>query len=57
MASIRKLKSGNYQVQIRRTDLPPVCKTLSKLKDARAFANEVEGSTKPIRKLDNVDTR
>lgn len=51
MASIRKLKSGNYQVQIRLTGLPPVAKTFSKKKDALSFVKQVEGDTELHRKL------
>lgn len=51
MASIRKLKSGNYQVQIRLVGLPPVAKTFSKKKDATAFIKQVEGDTELQRKL------
>jgi integrase len=51
MASIRKLQSGNYQVQIRLIDLPPVTKTFSKKKDATEFIKLVEGDTELQRKL------
>lgn len=51
MASIRKLQSGNYQVQIRITGLPPVSKSFSKKKDATAFVKAVEGDTELLRKL------
>lgn len=51
MASIRKLKSGNYQVQIRLLGLPPVTKTFSTKKDATAFIRQVEGNTELHRKL------
>ena len=51
MASIRKLKSGNYQVQIRRAGLSPVTKSFVKKKDALAFSRQVEGDTELQRKL------
>lgn len=51
MASIRKLSSGNYQVQIRLLGLPSVTKTFSKKKDANAFVKQVEGDTELQRKL------
>jgi len=51
MASIRKLKSGNYQVQIRLKDLSPLTKTFSKKKDAVAFIKQVEGDSELHRKL------
>jgi integrase len=51
MASIRKLDSGNYQVQIRVSGLPHVTKTFSKKKDAIAFAKTVEGDSELQRKL------
>lgn len=51
MASIRKLRSSNYQVQIRLVGLPSVTKTFSKKKDASAFVKQVEGDTELQRKL------
>jgi integrase len=51
MASIRKLKSGNYQVQVRLVGLPPVTKSFSKMKNATAFVKQVEGDTELHRKL------
>ncbi len=51
MASIRKLPSGNYQVQIRITGLTPVTRTFSKKKDATAFVKTVEGDSELQRKL------
>jgi integrase len=51
MASIRKLKSGNYQVQIRLSGIPPVTRTFSRKKDASAFAKQVEGDSELLRKL------
>jgi integrase len=51
MASIRKLKSGNYQVQIRIAGLPPVTKSFSKKKDATTFVKQVEGDSELQRKL------
>lgn len=51
MASIRKLPSGNYQVQIRRAGLPPVTKSFARKRDATEFAKQVEGDTELQRKL------
>ena len=46
-----KLKSGNYQVQIRLLGLPPVTKTFSKKKTATAFIKQIEGDAELQRKL------
>lgn len=51
MASIRKLASGNYQVQIRRAGMPAVTRSFAKKKDADAFIRQVEGNTELHRKL------
>lgn len=51
MASIRKLASGRYQVQIRRAGMPSVTRSFTKKKDADAFVREVEGNTELARKL------
>lgn len=51
MASIRKLPSGNYQVQIRLVGMPPVCRSFAKKRDADAFVREVAGNTELQRKL------
>ena len=51
MASIRRLPSGSYQVQIRRAGMPAVTRSFSKKRDAEAFVREVEGSTELARKL------
>ena len=51
MASIRILKSGNYQAQIRLVGLPPVTKTFSRKKNATTFIKQVEGDTELQRKL------
>ena len=51
MASIRKLKSGNFQVQIRLSGLPNITKSFSKKKDAVAFVKIVEGDSELQRKL------
>lgn len=51
MASIRKLPSGNYQVQIRLVGMPPLCRSFAKKRDADAFVREVEGNTELHRKL------
>ncbi len=46
MASIRKLNSGNYQVQIRLSGLKPITQTFPTKTLATAFQREVEGSVK-----------
>ena len=51
MASIRKLTSGNFQVQIRRTNFPNVNKTFSRKRDATEFVRQVEGNNELLRKL------
>ncbi len=51
MASIRKLSSGNYQVQIRVTGLPSVTRSFSKKKNATSFVRQVEGDSELLRKL------
>ncbi len=44
MAYIRKLKSGKYQVNIRRTGLNPITKTFPTKRLATTFQREVEGN-------------
>lgn len=51
MASIRKLASGNYQVQIRRAGMPPITRTFPTKKLALAFAAKVEGDSALARAL------
>jgi integrase len=51
MASIRKLKTGNYQVQIRLQGLPPVTRSFKTKSKARDFARKIEGNTELARKL------
>jgi integrase len=51
MASIRKLPSGKYQVQIRLKGLQPIAKSFTTKKSARNFARTVEGDTELLRKL------
>lgn len=51
MASIRKLPSGRWQVQIRRVGMPDVFDSFTRKKDADAFVREVEGNTELHRKL------
>jgi integrase len=51
MASIRKLPSGSYQVQVRRAGMPAVTRSFSKKRDAEAFARAVEGDSELARKL------
>ena len=51
MASIRKLQSGNFQVQIRRTNFPNVNQTFSRKRDATEFVRQVEGNSELLQKL------
>jgi len=51
MASIRKLPSGKYQVQIRLQNLNPITKSFNTKKNAQAFVRTVEGDTELLRKL------
>jgi integrase len=51
MASIRKLPSAKYQVQIRLKNLSPVVKSFTTKKNAQAFIRTVEGDTELLRKL------
>ena len=51
MASIRKLKSGNYQVQIRLIGLCPIVRSFSTKKKSQEFARQVEGDSELARKL------
>ena len=51
MAYIRKLTSGNYQVQIRRADLKTISKTFKLKKDASLFAAQVEADESLAHKL------
>ena len=46
MATIRKLESGNYQVQIRLKDLRPITRTFPTKTLATKFQREVEGDIK-----------
>lgn len=50
MVSIRKLKSGNYQVQIRASGLSPVTKSFARKKDAISFVKQVEGDSELLGK-------
>jgi integrase len=43
MATIRKLKSGRYNVQVRREGHPPVSDTFETMGDARKWARKIEG--------------
>jgi integrase len=51
MASIRKLKSGSYQVQIRLLGLRPIVRSFSTKKKSQEFARQVEGDSELARKL------
>jgi len=54
MASIRRLPSGSYQVQIRRAGMPAVTRSFSRKRDADAFVRTVEGDSELARKLGRV---
>lgn len=51
MASIRKLKSNRYQVQIRLKGFEPVFRSFNTRKDALNFVKAVEADTELLRKL------
>ena len=51
MASIRRLPSGSYQVQIRRAGMPAVTPSFSRKRDVEAFARTVEVDSELARKL------
>jgi len=51
MASIRKLKSGNYQFQIRLQGLRPIVCSFCTKKKSQEFARQVEGDSELARKL------
>jgi integrase len=51
MAYIKKLSTGNFQVQIRLKGLKPIYKTFSTQTLAKQFARQVEGDTELQRKL------
>jgi len=51
MAHIKKLPSGNFQVQIRLKGLKPIYKSFSTKKMATDFARQVEGNSELQRKL------
>ena len=53
MATIRKLKSGNYQVQIRLSGLKAITKTFPTKTLATKFQREVEGDSKLQQSLGN----
>ena len=55
MATIRKLKSGNYQVQIRLSGLNPISETFPTKTQAKKFAREVEGNSKIQQSLGGID--
>ena len=52
MASKRRLKSGNYQVQIRLLGPLPIVRSFSTKKKSQEFARPVEGDSELARKLD-----
>jgi hypothetical protein len=43
MATIRELKSGKFDVQVRRTGQPPVSDTFNTMPEARKWARKIEG--------------
>ena len=51
MAYIRKLASGNYQVQVRLKGLKPTTRSFSNKTLAKEFAREIEGNSELARKL------
>lgn len=56
MASIRKLASGNFQVQIRRVGMAPVTRSFTSKKRAREFALQIESNTELARALGKTPT-
>lgn len=50
MASIRRLPSGSFQVQIRRAGMPAVPRSFKKKRDAAAFVRTGEGDSELARK-------
>ena len=56
MASIRKLKSGNHQFQIRLSGLKPITKSFPTKTLATKFQREVEGDKKLQLALGDPDT-
>ncbi|MCG6965253.1 MAG: hypothetical protein LJE59_01935, partial [Chromatiaceae bacterium] len=57
MASIRRLPSGSYQVQIRRAGMPAVTRSFSKKRDAESYARTGEGDSELARKLGRVSAQ
>ena len=55
MATINRLKSGNWRVQIRRKNCSPITKTFTYRRDAEAFAAGVEHDILVGRYLDPRD--
>ena len=51
MAYIRKLSSGNFQVQVRLKGLKPITRSFSNKTLAKEFAREIEGNSELARKL------
>jgi hypothetical protein len=51
MAYIRKLASGNLQVQIRLKGLKPISRSFSTKTKAKEFAREIEGNSELARKM------
>jgi len=49
MATIRALKSGKFNVQVRRTGHPPVSDTFDTMTAARKWARKIEGDIDEIR--------
>ena len=45
MAYIRKLPSGNFQVQVRLKGLKPITRSFSNKTLAKEFAREIEGNS------------
>ena len=56
MAYIRKLSSGNFQVQVRLKGLKPISRSFSTKTLAKEFARDIEGNSELARKLGTVVT-
>ena len=57
MAYIRKLSSGNFQVQVRLKGLKPITRSFSNKTLAKEFAREIEGNSELARKMGTIVTQ
>jgi len=57
MAYIRKLPSGNFQVQIRLKGLKPITSSFSNKTLAKEFARQIEGNSELARKIGMLVTQ